>query len=167
MSRSVCLYLASGESDGKGFWLVNFTENFNIINSTNSKLLECYRKELFGLKAAIEVKDAINLTLDILVLDIINDGFSLPNSIEGFAFDIPLNVIEDIFDLWAYNYQNQSLWRKYRGILEFRKKIKKNQFINAGLTGTSYKFSLKLENLLSYRPVNSTKFKNKSNKLMW
>ena len=66
MTKSFNLYLASGVSDGIGFWLVNFTDEANIFNSFGSKLLECYRKELFGLEGAIEVKEAINTTLDIL-----------------------------------------------------------------------------------------------------
>ena len=66
MTKSVNLYLASGVSEGIGFWVINFTEEDNIFNSLDSKLLECYRKELFGLDGAIEVKDAINTTLYIL-----------------------------------------------------------------------------------------------------
>ena len=69
MANSVNLYLASGVHAGIGFWFVDFTEEEDIINSLDSKLLECYRKELLGLEAAIEVKEAINSTLDILVLD--------------------------------------------------------------------------------------------------
>ena len=63
MTKSVNLYLASGVSEGVGFWVVNFTEEDNILNSLSSKLLECYRKELFGLEGAIEVKEAINTCL--------------------------------------------------------------------------------------------------------
>jgi hypothetical protein len=66
MTKSVNLYLASGVSDGIAFWVVNFTEDENIFNSLASKLLECYRKELFGIDGASEVKEAINKTLDIL-----------------------------------------------------------------------------------------------------
>ena len=66
MNNSVNLYLASGVFEGVGFWLVNFTEEEDVYNSLGTKLLECYRKELFGLEGAIEVKEAINKTLDIL-----------------------------------------------------------------------------------------------------
>ena len=69
MNKSVHLYLASGVSDGVGFWLVSYSEDDEFINSCDSKLLECYRKELFGIKAAIEVKEAINTTLDILAFE--------------------------------------------------------------------------------------------------
>ena len=56
MNKSVNLYLASGVSEGVGFWVVNFTEEDNIFSSFSSKLLECYRKEIFGLEGAIEFK---------------------------------------------------------------------------------------------------------------
>ncbi len=69
MNKSVNLYLASAVNDDKSFWVVNFTEDDDIINSHDSKLLECYRRELFGLKGAIEVKEAIDKTLDILSFD--------------------------------------------------------------------------------------------------
>ena len=70
MNKSVNLYLASGELKGVGFWVVNFTEEENIFNSLGSKLLECYRKELFGLDGAFEVKGAINTTLDLSLIHI-------------------------------------------------------------------------------------------------
>ena len=168
MSKSVNLYLASGVSDDIGFWIVNFTEKDNIINSFESKLLECYRKEIFGLDAAIEVKKAIYTTLDILVLESKNDGYELNDSTLGYSSEIPLNIIEEIFDLWAYNYNNQILWKKYIGLLQFRKKLKqRNNFISRGLKGNSYRFAIKLEELLSYRPFTSLKKVNAINNLMW
>tara|TARA_Y100001968_G_C19198834_1_gene638922 strand:+ start:210 stop:716 length:507 start_codon:yes stop_codon:yes gene_type:complete len=168
MTESVNLYLASGVSDGVGFWVINFTEHNHIINSFDSKLLECYRKELFGLNAAIEVKLAINSTLDILALDSNLDCYKLANSTKGYSSEIPLIIIEEIFDLWAYNYKNKILWRKYIGMLNFRSKIKKNNnYINLGLKGNSYEFAIKLEKLLSYRPIDSSIKPDRSNKLMW
>ena len=104
MTKSVNLYLASGVSDGVGFWVVNFTEEDNILNSLCRKLLECYRKELFGLEGAKEVKDAINTTLDLLCLDSKYEKYKLDNYNTGYSSEIPINLIEDIYDLWAYNY---------------------------------------------------------------
>ena len=168
MSKAVKLYLASGVSNGVGFWLVNFTDNDDIINCADSKILECYRMELFGLYAAISVKDAINSTLDILVSDCHYEGYKLDNFNEGFSSEIPLDIIEDIFDLWAYNYYDDILWKKCIGLLKLRKKLKrKNNFINIGLKGKIYNFSVKLEQLLSYRPNNSLNQIKKSNELMW
>ena len=39
MTKSVNLYLASGVSEGIGFWLVNFTEEDDIYNCLGTKLL--------------------------------------------------------------------------------------------------------------------------------
>ena len=168
MTKSVNLYLASGVSDGIGFWVVNFTEEENIFNSLSSKLLECYRKELFGLQGAIEVKEAINTTLDILAFDSKFDRYKLDNSNIAYSSEIPINLIEDIFDLWAYNYNNQTIWKKYIGLLNFRKKFKiNNNYINIGLKGDTYAFAMKLDELLSFKPSNSTFRKDRSNELMW
>ena len=168
MNKSVNLYLASGVSEGVGFWVVNFTEEDNILNSLSSKLLECYRKELFGLDAAIELKEAINTTLDILCLDSKYEKYKLDNYNIGYSSEIPINLIEDIYDLWAYNFSNKILWKKYIGLLNLRKKIKKNNnYINIGLKGDTYEFSTKLNSLLSFRPINLSFRVDKSNDLMW
>ncbi len=168
MTKSVNLYLASGVSDGIGFWLVNFTEEEDIFNSLDSKLLECYRKELFGLQGAIDVKKAINTTLDILSFESEYDRYKLDNNLIGYSFEIPINLIEDIFDLWAYNYNNDVIWKKYIGLLNFRKKIKKNNnYINVGLKGDTYRFAMKLDELLNFKKSNLSSNLNISNELMW
>ena len=168
MTKSVNLYLASGVSEGVGFWVINFTEEENIFKSLGSKLLECYRKELFGLDRAIEVKDAINTTLDILSLNSLYDKYKLDNNNTGYSSEIPLNLIEDIFDLWAYSYNNEILWKKYIGLLNLRKKIKKsNTYINLGWKGDTYEFATKLDGLLSFNPINSSFRKDRRNELMW
>tara|TARA_Y100001968_G_C19274199_1_gene675838 strand:+ start:38 stop:544 length:507 start_codon:yes stop_codon:yes gene_type:complete len=168
MSKSVNLYLALGVSDGVGFWLIDFTEHDNIITLSNDKFLECYRKELFGFDAAIQVKEAIKTTLDILLSDCKQDGYKLESPVEGYSSEIPLKIIEDIFDIWADNYCNEILWKKYIGLLNFRKKlIRRNKFITVGLKGNIYKFAIRLEDLLSYRPANSSLKINKPYELMW
>ena len=168
MTKSVNLYLASGVSDGFAFWVVNFTEDENIFNSLSSELLECYRKELFGLEGAIDVKEAINTTLNILSFESKFEQYKLDNYNTAYSSEIPINIIEEIFDLWAYNYNNPILWKKYIGLLNLRKKIKKsNNYINIGLKGDTYEFATKLDGLLRFRPVN-VKFRvDKSNDLMW
>ena len=168
MTKSVNLYLASGLIDDKSFWIVNFTEEDDIFNSPGIELLDCYRKELFGIEAASDVKEAINSTLDILAVDSKFDRYKLDNSNTVYSSEIPLNIIEDIFDLWAYNYSNEILWKKYIGLLNLRKKIKKNNnYINIGLKGDTYEFATKLNGLLSFRPINLSFSVDKSNDLMW
>ena len=168
MNNAVNLYLASGVSEGIGFWVVNFTDEDNVFNSLDSKLLECYRKELFGLEGAIEVKKAINATLDILSCDSKLDKYKLDNNNIGYSSEIPIYLIEDIFDLWASNYNNKNLWKKYIGVLNFRKKIKKNNnYIQIGLKGDTYAFAMKLDQLISFRPINLSFRIDKSKDLMW
>ena len=168
MTKSVNLYLASCVNDGIAFWVVNFTEEEIIFNSLGSKLLECYRKELFGIEGAVEVKEAINTTLDILSFNSKLDKYKLDNYNTGYSSEIPINVIEDIFDLWAYNYNNVSLWKKYIGLLKFKKKMKtNNNYINIGLKGDTYKFAKKLDELMSFSPINFSFTLDKYNDLMW
>ena len=168
MTKAVNLYLVSGVSNGNGFWLINFTEEDDIFMSFGNNLLECYRKELFGLDAAIEVRWAINTTLDILCFNLKLDRYKLDNLNTGYSSEIPINVMEDIFDLWAYNYNNEIRWKKYIGLLNFRKKLKtNNNYINIGLKGDSYKFAMKLDKLLSFKSTNFSLGQNKSNDLMW
>ncbi len=167
MTKSVNLYLASGVSEGRGFWIVDFTEEEDIFKCMGRKLLECYRKELFGLAGAIEVKEAINTTLDILVIDTKFERYKLGPSNIGYSFEIPIYLVEDIFDLWAYNYNNEIRWKKYYGLLSFRKKIKKNNFIYRGLKGESYEFAKKLDELLSFKPNEFLSKLDTNNELMW
>ena len=168
MTKSVNLYLASGVNEDKSFWVVNFTDDDDILNSSSIQLLECYRKELFGLDAAIKVRGAINTTLDILAFDSEFYRYKLENSIIGYSSEIPINIMEDIFDLWAYNYSNAILWKKYIGLLNLRKKMKiNNSYINLGLKGETYEFSMKLDRLLSSNPINTSLRNDRSNELMW
>ena len=52
--------------------------------------------------------------------------------------------------------------------IEFKKKNKKNNnYINIGLKGDTYEFAMKLDGLLSYKPINSSSRKDRSNELMW
>ncbi len=167
MTKSVNLYLASGLNDDKSFWIVNFTEEDDILNSLSIELLEFYRKELFGIEAASEVKEAINSTLDILAFDSKFDRYKLDNYITGYSSEIPINIIEDIFDLWTYTYNNNN-WKKCIGLLKFRKKIKtKNDYINLGLKGDTYEFAMKLNDLLSLTSVNLSFRIGNNNELMW
>ncbi len=168
MNKAVNLYLVSCVNDGIGFWLIDFSDDDVILNSVNSKLLECYRKEIFGVAAAIEVKYAINTTLDILSLNLNIERYKLDSSNNGYSYEIPLNTIEDIFDLWAYNYHDEILWKKYIGLLKFRSKFNtSNNYINIGLKGKSYEFAVKLDKLLSFKPSHLSVRTDKYNDLMW
>ncbi len=168
MTKSVNLYLAEGVNEDKSFWVVNFTDDDDILNSSSIQLLECYRKELFGFQAATEVKEAINSTLDILAFDSEFYRYKLENSIIGYSSEIPIKIMEDIVDLWVYNYNNENNWKKYIGLLNFRKKLKtNNDYINLGLKGDTYEFAMKLNELLSLRSVDLSYRLDNNNELMW
>ena len=155
-------------SKGIGFWLINFTDDDDIYNSFGTKLLECYRKELFGLEGALAVKEPINTTLDILSFESKYEIYKFDKSNIGYSSEIPIKIIEDIFDLWAYNYNNQNNWKKCIGLLKFRKKIKtNNDYINLGLKGDTYEFAMKLNELLSLTSVDLVCKLDNKNELMW
>ena len=76
--------------------------------------------------------------------------------------------MEDIFDLWAYNYNNENNWKKCIGLLKFRKKVKiNNNYINLGLKGDTYDFAMKLNELLSLTSVDLVCKLDNKNELMW
>ena len=96
------------------------------------------------------------------------DRYKLDNSITAYSSEIPIDIIEDIFDLWAYNYNNKKNWKKCIGLLNFRKKIKtNNDYINLGLKGETYEFAIKLNELLSLRSVDLSSRLDNNNELMW
>ena len=168
MNQSVNLFLASVVFRGNGFWLVNFTEEEDIYNFLGNQLLECYRKELFGLDAAIEVKCAINTTLDIIAVGSKFNRYKLDNSNIGYSSEIPINLVEDIFDLWSNNYNNEIMWKKYIGLLNFRRKINiNNNYINLGLKGDTYEFALKLDKLLNIKKSDLSFGRYRPNDSMW
>ncbi len=66
------------------------------------------------------------------------------------------------------NYNNVNNWKKCIGLLNFRKKIKKNNYyINKGLKGDTYEFAMKLDKLLSFRSTDFSVKLERSNELMW
>ena len=76
--------------------------------------------------------------------------------------------MENIFDFWNECYLCNSQWKKYIGILRFRRKIKDpNCFVETAFKGEIYKFVVNLKELLSYRPIEGLKKLNKVNESMW
>ena len=71
----------------------------------------------------------------------------------GIPFDIPLEILENIFDFWLDIYKNQEAWETCLGLLKIRKRIPlKNLIKSKSLKGNSKKWALKVETLHSYRP---------------
>ena len=65
------LFLASGVSNGEGFWLVGIKNcDENILEDEN--LLDCHRKELIGNESAKDILLAINLNVSNLLNELRN-----------------------------------------------------------------------------------------------
>ena len=97
--RNLYLILASGEINGIGFWLIDKIYNeFTTIENKN--LLDCHRKELIAEESARDILFAINFNLNNLMNDLEREGFNIEKPPKGISFNLPLNVMEDIFDFW-------------------------------------------------------------------
>ncbi len=159
------LFLASGEKNGEGFWIMgakNSDENI----FEDASLLDCHRKELIGYESAKEILIAINLNITNLINELKNQNYIFDTPSLGISFDIPLDVLENIFDFWLDAYKSKEDWETCLGLLKIRKKISLTNLIkNSVLKGKSKDWALKIENLHSYKP-NSCRNQN-TNKPMW
>ena len=159
------LFLASGVKNGEGFWIVgakNCDENL----LEDKTLLDCHRKELIGYQSAKDILFAINLNVDNLLHELRNKNFLIESPSMGISFDIPLDVLESIFDFWLDIYKNQVAWETCLGLLKIRKRISlKNLITSESLKGNSKKWAIKVETLHTYIP-NSLKIE-KLNDPMW
>ena len=136
----------------------------NILDDKN--LLDCHRKELIGLESAKEVISAINLNVNNLINELEERNFLIERPSLGISFNIPLNVLENIFDFWLDTYKNKKAWETCLGLLKIRKRVSLTNLIESGsLKGNSKKWALEVEMLHSYVP-NPLKNKNKK-KPMW
>ena len=71
----------------------------------------------------------------------------------GISFDIPLDLLESIFDFWLDIYKDKEAWDTCIGLLKVRKRISLTNLIKSeSLKGNSKKWALKIENLHSYIP---------------
>ena len=145
------LFLASGEKNGEGFWLVGAKNcDENILDDT--KILDCYRKELVGEEAAKDILIAINSNLNNLLNDLNKNNYLFSKPSLGISFDIPLDVLENIFDFWLDIYKKKENWETCLGLLKIRKRISLSILIKKGvLKGNSKKYAFKIESLHSYK----------------
>ena len=159
------LFLASGIKNGEEFWIVGVKDcDNNILEDKN--LLDCYRKELIGNESAKDILFAINLNINNFLNEQINKNYLVEKPLIGISFDIPLELLERIFDFWFDIYKNQDAWETCIGLLKIRKKISLTNLIKSeSLKGNSKKWALKIENLHCYRP-NLPKLE-KLNEPMW
>ena len=146
------LFLASGVNNGEGFWIVGSKNcDENILEDKN--LLDCHRKELIGNESAKDILLAINLNLNNLLNELRNKNFLIESPKMGISFDIPLEILENIFDFWLDVYKNKEAWEACLWLLKVRKRIPLTNLIESGiLKGNSKKWAIKIENLHNYVP---------------
>ena len=71
----------------------------------------------------------------------------------GISFDLPLEILENIFDFWLDIYKNPEAWEACLGLLKVRKRIPLTNLIESEiLKGNSKKWAIKIENLHTYVP---------------
>ncbi len=159
------LFLASGLNKGEGFWIVGIKNcDENILEDKN--LLDCHRKELIGNESAKDILLAINLNINNLLNELKKKNYLIERPSMGISFDIPLEVIENIFDFWLDIYKNQEAWQACLGLLKVRKRIPLTDLIESdSLKGNSKKWAIKIETLHTYVP--STLGIEKLNDPMW
>ncbi len=159
------LFLASGVKNEEGFWIVGVKNcDENILEDKN--LLDCHRKELIGKESAKDILFAINLNLNNLFNELKNQDYLLQKPSMGISFDIPLSLLESIFDFWLSVYKNQEAWDICMGLLKIRKRISLTNLINSeSLKGNTKKWAIRVENLHSYVP-NSVNIEKQSEP-MW
>ena len=159
------LFLASGVKNGEGFWIVGVKNSDEVILE-DKNLLDCHRKELIGNESAKDILFAINLNINNLLIELQNKNYVVERPSMGISFDIPLNLLESIFDFWLDIYKNQDEWSTCLGLLKVRKRISLTSLIKSeSLKGNSKKWAIKVENLHTYVP-NSLKIE-KTNEPMW
>ena len=146
------LFLASGVNNGEGFWIVGVKNcDENILEDKN--LLDCHRKELIGNESAKDILFAINLNINNLLKELKNKNYLIERPSIGISFDLPLDLLESIFDFWLEIYKNQEEWETCLGLLKIRKRISLTNLIKSeSLKGNSKKWAIKVENLHNYVP---------------
>ena len=159
------LFLASGVKNGEGFWIVGVKNcDENILGDTN--ILDCHRKELIGYESARDILFAINLNISNLMNELKIKNFLIETPSMGISFNIPLVLLERIFDFWLDIYRNEETWETCLGLLKVRKRISLTNLIESeSLKGASKKWAIKIEALHTYVP-NSLRIE-KLNDPMW
>ena len=159
------LFLANGSNKGEGFWIVGIKScDENILEDKN--LLDCHRKELIGNESAKDILLAINLNINNLLNELRKKKYSIKRPSMGISFDIPLDILENIFDFWLDIYKNQEAWEACLGLLKVRKRIPLTNLIESeSLKGNSKKWAIEIETLHNYEP--SSPVNRKLNDPMW
>ena len=158
---NIYLILASGEINGIGFWLIDKIYNeFPMIEK--KYLLDCHRKELISEESAKDILFAINFNLNNLLNELQNEGFNIEKPPKGISFNIPLDVIEDIFDFWLETYKNKNSWQTSLGLLKIKKRISLSSIIKSkAIKRHVIDLACIIEKLHNYRPSTQERYKYK------
>ena len=161
MSGNIYLIPASGEINGIGFWLIDKIYNeFPMIEK--KYLLECHRKELIAEESARDILYAINFNINNLLNELHYEGFNIEKPPKGISFNLPLDVIEDIFDFWLETYKNKNYWQTSLGLLKIKKRISLLSIIKSKAIKNHVKdLACIIEKLHKYRPYTSERYKSK------
>ena len=132
------LFLASGEKNGEGFWIVGVkNSDENILEDKN--VLDCHRKELIGNESAKDILFAINLNVNNLLNELRNNKFLAIKPQWEFHL-ISHYIILSIFDFWLDIYRDQEA-KTCLGLLKVRKRISLTNLIESeSLKGESKKW---------------------------
>jgi len=161
ISKNLYLILASGEIKGTGFWYIDKVYS-EFTTLENKYLIECHRKELIAEESAKDILFAINFNLNNLMNDLKNEGFIFEKPPKGIPYNIPLNVMEDIFDFWLETYKNADSWQTSLGLLKIKKRISLLSIIKSKAIKSHVKdLAFIIEKLHTYRPITPKKYKNK------
>ena len=153
MSKVVALSLIFALNNEEGYWLISITEDYDPISTNQENYLECYRKELVGASAAIKIKEIIMMNIDNIVYDCHNEGYQLEIPKKGISYDLPLNLIEMIFDFWFDAYKDNNIWDKAIGLIRSRRNIYyTNNLIERCFNGKTAELAYKINELHDFRP---------------
>ena len=119
-----------------------------------------------GNESAKDILLAINLNVNNLLNELRNKNYLIARPSMGIPFDMPLEILENIFDFWLDIYKNHEAWEACLGLLKVRKRISLTNLIESkSLKGNSKKWAIKIETLHTYVP--SSLKNEKLNDPMW
>ncbi len=145
--------MISADKLGDKFWKIGLTNSSKPLNLDKKIYLECFRKESFETEAAKAILKAILINLKNLTDICEKEGFRLKKTPNGISYDLPLTVIEDIFDFWVDRYRDPLSWNVCIGLLKCRSEIaSENQYFSKCLKGESSKWIRQIDLRHSYRP---------------
>ncbi len=161
MGQVELLFLVSVEKADQCYWKVGSVTTDCLDLNRKINYVECYRKDLVGITAALEIIEAINYHLYNIIEECNNEGFEIDIPKVGISYQLPLYLVEEVYDFWLEAYKTPIVWTKSKGLIKSRyRKSLNNTIVTLGLRGISKLCALKINTLSSFRPnykVNSKK----------